>query len=338
MDRVAYVSHPASLEHDTGMHPERAARIVAIEQELEARGWDGLERELAPRADVALLEAIHPPSYIAEVEALCARGVNPDADTVTSPGTWEAALRAAGGAAALADRLMAGENATGFSCARPPGHHAERARAMGFCFFNNVAVAARRAIDAHGARRVLVVDWDVHHGNGTADVFEEDDRVLYCSIHQWPLYPGTGHPSERGRGRGEGYTVNLPVPAGAGDETFCALVQHVIVPLGTAYEPDLVLISAGFDAHGDDPLAGCRVTEQGFATMTSSLRHLAAEVDAPLGAVLEGGYDLGALARSVVAMLDVLRDPPAAQAPEVGLHPLAVSAAEHFPAQGVAAS
>jgi acetoin utilization deacetylase AcuC-like enzyme len=337
MAPVAYVSHPASLEHDTGAHPERAARIVAIEAEQDRRGWAGLERHAAPRAERALLETLHPASYLDEVERMCAQGRSADPDTVASPGTWEAALRAAGGAALLADLLMEGAHPAGFSAMRPPGHHAERARAMGFCFLGNAALAARRAIDAHGAERVLLVDWDVHHGNGSQDLLYEDDRVLFCSIHQWPLYPGTGHPSERGRGPGEGYTVNLPVPSGSGDETFCSLVEHVIAPLGRAYRPDLVLISAGFDSHRDDPLAGCDVTEDGFVAMTRSLQRVAAEADAPVGALLEGGYDLGALAASVAAVLDALGSAPGEQGSDVELHPLAAAAAEMFRPESVAA-
>ncbi len=182
---------------------------------------------------------------------------------------------------------------------------------MGFCLFNNVAVAARRALDAHAAERVLVLDWDVHHGNGTNDIFHASPEVLFVSIHESPLYPGTGPASDVGSGPGTGYTVNLPVPHSSGDDTFCSLVEHVVLPLGRAFEPRLILISAGYDAHEGDPLATCTVTDAGFAAMAGSMRRLAAELDVPFGMVLEGGYDLGALSRSVAATLEVAAAAPA---------------------------
>ena len=213
------------------------------------------------------------------------------------PGTYGAALRACGGAVALVDALLGGAAAVGVSALRPPGHHAEAARAMGFCFFGNVAVAARRATSAHGLSRVMIVDWDVHHGNGTNDIFHADADVLFLSIHESPLYPGTGPASDVGSGAGEGYTVNLPVPGGSGDAVYRSLIEHVACGLIRSWEPELVLVSAGFDAHRDDPLATCRVTEAGFAGMTASLRRACDGVGAPMGLVLEGGYDLGALSR-----------------------------------------
>ena len=190
-------------------------------------------------------------------------------DTIAVAATYDAALRAAGGGVALVDALLTGEAATGFAALRPPGHHAEPDRAMGFCFFGNAAVAARHAASAHGAERVLILDWDVHHGNGTNEIFRSDPSVLFVSIHESPLYPGTGPASDLGSGAGEGYTVNLPVPAHSGDETFRSLVDHVVLPLMAAWEPQLVLVSAGFDAHSLDPLASCRVTEDGYAAMTA---------------------------------------------------------------------
>jgi acetoin utilization deacetylase AcuC-like enzyme len=198
---------------------------------------------------------------------------------------------------------------------------------MGFCLFNNVAVAARRALDEHGAGRVLILDWDVHHGNGTNDIFHATDEVLFASIHQSPLYPGTGPAHDVGSGPGEGYTVNLPVPDGSGDEAFCSLVEHVVLPLAHDYRPTLLLVSAGFDAHVDDPLAGCRVTDDGYAAMAASMRRLADELGVGLGILLEGGYDLGALARSVAATLAAAgghEDVPALAGPVV--HPLAEEA------------
>jgi acetoin utilization deacetylase AcuC-like enzyme len=198
---------------------------------------------------------------------------------------------------------------------------------MGFCLFNNVAVAARRALDRWDAGRVLILDWDVHHGNGTNDIFHADPRVLFVSIHESPLYPGTGPSSDIGSGPGEGYTVNLPVPGGTGDPAWCSLVEHVAVPLGLEYHPDLVLVSAGYDAHVRDPLGGCQVTREGFAQMTASVRALADDLDVPVGIVLEGGYDLQALAESVVATQQVAGGEAPPAHPPVALHPLAAEAA-----------
>jgi len=320
--------HPSSLQHDPGPHPEQPARIVAIEDALAARGWLGFERRLSPQASRAQLEAVHPAGLIDGVHELCAAGGGAiDADTIVSPGSWEAALHSAGGAVAAVDALLGpdGDARLAVSVHRPPGHHAEIDRSMGFCLFNNVAVAARRARDAHGVERVLILDFDVHHGNGTQDVFLATDEVLFVSIHQWPLYPGTGAAGETGAGPGAGYTVNLPVPAGSGDAVFCSLVEHVAAPLARAYEPGLILVSAGFDAHADDPLAGCEVTDAGYATIGASLRGLADALDVPVGVVLEGGYDLGALSRGLVALLEVLAADGAMSAPELAVHALSES-------------
>jgi acetoin utilization deacetylase AcuC-like enzyme len=307
-----YYSHPASLEHRTGAHPENPERLRAIEAALAAAGPPGLDKAEPPRATREQLERAHGAAHIAAIEDFCAAGGGMiDMDTVASEGSFEAALRAAGGACEAAERLLAGEDRAAFCGLRPPGHHAERDRAMGFCLFNNVAVAAEHAIQAAGADRVLVCDWDVHHGNGTEAIFRESDRVLYTSIHQSPLYPGTGDASYEGEGRGEGYTINLPVPPGADSEVFAALVQHVVVPVAHAFDPQLVAISAGYDAHRADPLASCLVDEEGYRTMAASL----AQVGKPVLVCLEGGYDPGALARSVVATLEGLVDPePPAEA------------------------
>jgi acetoin utilization deacetylase AcuC-like enzyme len=337
MARPLVLRHPSSLRHDTGAHPERAARITAIEQELEARDWLGWEVRESVAADRALVEAVHPPGYVDAIEQFCAAGGgNLDLDTVVSSGSFEAALHSVGGAAEVVDAVLdpTHERApVAFSMHRPPGHHAEVARAMGFCLFNNVAIAARRAIDGHGLSRVLILDWDVHHGNGTNDIFHADPRVLFVSIHQWPLYPGTGAASDEGSGPGEGYTVNLPVPGGSGDPLWCSLVEHVVAPLATAFAPELVLVSAGFDAHADDPLAGCEVTDDGYAAMTGSVRRLAESLGVPIGVVLEGGYDLGALARSTARMLEVLGADEAPAAPELAVHPAAREAASRLAAR-----
>ena len=323
--------HPSSLEHDTGAHPESVRRIVAIEQALSERGWIGWDVRLSPAADRAKIEAIHSAAHIDRVKALSDRGGGLiDTETIVSAGSFQAALHSAGGALTMVDALLAAGIPVGASLHRPPGHHADVSHGMGFCLFNNVAIAAAHALDACGAERVLIFDWDVHHGNGTNDIFHARDDVLFCSIHQSPLYPGTGAASDVGSGPGEGYTVNLPVPSGSGDAVFLSHVEHVVRPLARAYQPDLVLVSAGYDAHVDDPLAGCVVTDAGYAAMAASVRAMADEMGIALGIVLEGGYDLGALSRSVVATLAVVGALEAPELPEIPVHPLAARAAERL--------
>jgi acetoin utilization deacetylase AcuC-like enzyme len=324
------LEHPSSLGHDTGAHPEQPARIVAVERELEARDWLGYERVRSPAVERSRLAAVHPESYIAAIEAAAVGGgAQIDPDTVVSGGSFAAAIHGAGGAVELVDRLLTGAAPTGFSLHRPPGHHAERTRAMGFCLFNNVAVAARWALDGHGLERIMIIDWDVHHGNGTNDTFHADPRVLFVSIHQSPLYPGSGPAGDIGSGAGTGFTVNLPVGPGAGDAIYTSLVRHVAVPLARAYAPQLLLISAGFDAHVEDPLADCTVTETGYAVMSAAVRDVGAELGAPVGGVLEGGYALRALGRSVAVTLAELAAPPgsgAAQGSDSGQAPEARTA------------
>jgi acetoin utilization deacetylase AcuC-like enzyme len=310
------LEHPSSLLHDTDPHPEQPARIVAIDRELSARGWLGFERVTSPAVPREVLEAVHPAAYIDEIERVCLTGGGfLDADTVVSSGSFEAALHAAGGAVRMVDLLLDGDAACAFSAHRPPGHHALPARAMGFCLFNNIAIAARHALDAHGLERVMIVDWDVHHGNGTNDIFHGSGEVLFVSIHQSPLYPGTGQAADVGSGEGLGFTVNLPVRPGADDTLFCSLVDRVVVPLARSFEPQLMLVSAGYDAHRDDPLAACEVTEEGYAAMTHSIRGVSDSLGIRVGCVLEGGYALDALARSVAATLEALRDPLPMPAP-----------------------
>ena len=316
-----YFRHPSSLEHDTGGHPENRARIVAIEEELEQRGRMGWEWRDAPRVDEARVQAVHPPEHVGAVRGMCdAGGGWFDADTVASAGSWEAALHAAGGACAMVDALMGGDAPAGFCALRPPGHHAERATAMGFCLLNNIAIAARHALTEWGTERVLIFDWDVHHGNGTNDIFHASRDVLFISIHQSPLYPGTGPLSDTGSGEGEGYTLNLPVPPGAGEDTWLPLVEHVVAPVARAFGPELVLVSAGFDGHRDDPLAQCRLETESYARMAAQVRELASELGVPFGATLEGGYDLAALSASVAATLEAFADgvaPPATEPDEL---------------------
>ena len=263
-----------------------------------------------PAATSEQLARVHEPDHLVRMAAFCAAGGGMiDMDTVASEGSWEAALRGSGAACDAVERLLGGEDRTAFCALRPPGHHAERDRAMGFCLTNHVAAAAEHARTL-GTERALILDWDVHHGNGTEDIFKSSADVVYVSIHQSPLYPGTGDISYAGEGAGEGYTVNLPVPAGSGDTLFTALVEHVAVPLVRSFEPGLVAISAGFDAHRDDPLASCLVTEEGYRAMAATMAGVASELEAPLLVCLEGGYDTTALAASVLAMLDGLdRDP-----------------------------
>jgi acetoin utilization deacetylase AcuC-like enzyme len=321
-----FFRHPASLDHDTGPgHPERPDRIRAVEGELESRDWLGWEPVEAPAATEEQLLRVHPPEYVERVRAMSARGEAFDMDTPTSPGSYEAALRAAGGACALVEALVTGGERTGFSALRPPGHHAERALAMGFCLFANVAIAARHALDALGVERVLVLDWDVHHGNGTNAIFHRSRELLFVSIHQYPFWPGTGPLEDVGSGDAEGYSINLPVPGGTGEAAFLSLVEHVVVPVALQYRPDLILISAGYDAHRDDPLGGLRLETSSYGAMSSRMRALGDELGAPVGAVLEGGYDLDALAGSVAETMAALGDGAAPTG--VARHPLADEAA-----------
>ena len=341
MPGLVLLRHPSSLEHDTGAHPESPRRIEAIEHALRERDWLGWDMRLSPAAPRAAIEAVHPARHVDRIEALSARGGGTiDMDTLASEGSFRAALHAAGGAIAMVDALLGSEGAAvAASLHRPPGHHATADRAMGFCLFNNVAIAAQHALDSCGAQRVLILDWDVHHGNGTNDIFGARGDVLFCSIHQSALYPGSGPASDVGHGPGQGYTVNLPVPGGSGDAVFCSLVEHVVRPLARAYEPGLVLISAGYDAHADDPLAGCVLSDAGYGAMSAAVRAMAGELGVPLGIVLEGGYDLGALARGVAITLETVGAGPLPSRPETLLHPLAVQACErlartHWPALG----
>ena len=301
------LGHPAALAHQVPMgHPERPDRIRAVERALEDECFSGLIREQALRAEPETIALLHPEPYIQAIIAAAPREglVEIDADTSMSPGTLEAALRAVGAAAQAVDEVMAGKVRNAFSAMRPPGHHAERAQAMGFCFFNNVAIAARHAQQAHGAERVAIVDWDVHHGNGTQDIFWGDPSVLYCSTHEMPLYPGTGATSERGE---HNTIVNAPLRAGDGGERFREAFETVILPQVEAFRADLILISAGFDAHWRDPVANLQLTEADFAWATRKLVDIAdRRCGGRVVSLLEGGYDLEGLARSVAAHVKAL--------------------------------
>jgi acetoin utilization deacetylase AcuC-like enzyme len=315
--RTALVIDDRFQAHDPGPgHPESPARIRAILDALAQYQRSGLVR-LDPRpATVDELALVHAPSHIAHVAATAGRPRYAfDADTPTSARSFDTALLAAGGYLALVEAIMAGEVENGFAFVRPPGHHAEPDRAMGFCLFNNVAIAARHLQQRFGIRRVLIVDWDVHHGNGTQDAFFADPDVLYVSTHQYPFYPGTGGATEVGGGAGAGRTLNVPFPAGCGDDEYIAAFTDVIVPIAAQFRPEFVLVSAGFDAHRRDPLAAMTVTDEGFRAMARLLVRLAEQhADGRLAAILEGGYDLRALQTAIPAVLDEFGGVPAGAA------------------------
>jgi acetoin utilization deacetylase AcuC-like enzyme len=313
MARTGLIRSPRFRRHETGPgHPERPARLEAIERRLEDSGLLARLIPVEPRpVEERWLEEVHAPGYIRHVERACAAGerILDSPDTGIGAESFSIARLAAGGVLALVDAVLEGRLDNGFAAVRPPGHHAERDRAMGFCLFNNVAVAARYAQRRHGAGRVLVVDWDVHHGNGTQHAFEEDASVFYCSLHQWPLYPGTGAASERGRGAGEGFTLNLPLPPGSGDADWLRAFDRVLLPAADAFRPDLLIVSAGFDAHRDDPLAGTLLSEFGFRGLTERVCDLARRhCGGRLVSVLEGGYQLRALADCAAVHVEALLD------------------------------
>ena len=324
-----YYGHPACLEHDprelSPGHPDTPERLIALESALAARDWLGYERRLAPPASVEQLELAHSARHVRAIERLCESGGGAiDADTFAGETSFVAALHAAGGACEMTRALLAGEHRVGFCGVRPSGHHAERDRAMGFCLFNNVAVAAASAIAEQGLKRVFVLDWDVHHGNGTAEIFYARSDVLFVSIHQMPLYPGSGALYEAGSGEGEGYTINLPVPPGADEPLWLALLDRIVMPAARAFDPQLVLVSAGFDAHREDPLASCNLETSSFVEMARRTRDLATSLDVPLGVVMEGGYNRDVLAECVCKILPAIagegeaskpaqQDPPGAE-------------------------
>ena len=304
--------HPSSLEHDTGPgHPESPARMRAIttilEREERKGALVGIERREPPQASREQLERVHTARYVDAVLGAVPKSghVRLDPDTVMSPGSGEAALRAAGAAVAAVNAVIGGEAKNAFCALRPPGHHAETERAMGFCLFNSVAIGARHALDLHGLERVSIFDFDVHHGNGTQHSFEREPRVQYLSTHQWPLYPGTGARDETGVGN----IVNRPLPAGTGSKQWRAVVEADILAAVDAFSPELIMISAGFDAHRADPLAMLELVEDDYGWVTAGLVELAQKhAKGRVVSVLEGGYDLTALANSALAHLSALRE------------------------------
>ncbi len=307
------VYHPDYVKHSTpAWHPEQPARVAAILAHLE-------KTDLYPRlslitpapADPEWIAAVHSLSYITHVEDVCEHGggVLDDGDTPVCAASYDVALLSAGGALAACDAVLAGRVRNAFAVIRPPGHHARPDGGMGFCIFNNVAIAARYLQRKHGLGRILIVDWDVHHGNGTQEVFYEDPSVLVLGIHRFPFYPGTGAPDECGRGAGRGYTINLPVPEGTNGTTFVSVLRHSLGLTVEYFQPDFILVSCGFDAHRDDPLGGLRLDDADYGELARLVKRTAEkECGGRLVALLEGGYDLAALARSATEVLRVFME------------------------------
>ena len=302
-----YITHPACLDHLTPLgHPERPERLRAVEAALETEKFQTLAREQAPLAPFETIALCHPLDYVHHIrEATPEQGmVRLDADTSVSSGSFEAALRAVGAAVTAVNEVMTGKVRNAFCAVRPPGHHAETARPMGFCLFNNAAIAARHAQDHHGAERVAIVDFDVHHGNGSQDIFWDDASVMYCSTHEMPLYPGTGARSECGA---HNNIVNAPLRAGDGGAQFREAMETAILPRLREFRPDLIVISAGFDAHMRDPLANLNFLDKDFGWVTQKLMEIAdACASGRIVSVLEGGYDLEGLQQSVDAHVTAL--------------------------------
>lgn len=302
-----YLSHPACLDHVTPAgHPERPDRLRAVERALEDEKFQTLAREQAPMAEGDIIALCHPIDYVDAIRnASPEEGmVRLDADTSMSPGSLEAALRAVGGGARAVDEVMTGAASNAFVAVRPPGHHAETARPMGFCLFNSAAIAARYAQKKHGAERVAIVDFDVHHGNGSQDIFWSDKSVMYCSTHEMPLYPGTGAVGERGEFN---TIVNAPLRAGDGGDAFREAFETAILPRLRGFKPDLIVISAGFDAHTRDPLANLNLLEADYSWVTKKLMEIAdADAKGRIVSMLEGGYDLQGLAHSAAAHVTAL--------------------------------
>ncbi|MEE8471857.1 MAG: histone deacetylase [Dehalococcoidia bacterium] len=307
--KVGLAYDPIYLNHDTGGHVENASRLREVMSHLKAEGVLQKVVSLPPRpATIEELARVHTREHIAHIEATARAGGGwLDSDTVMSRASYEVGLYAAGGALVAVESVLGGGTESAFALVRPPGHHATPQRAMGFCLFNNIAIAARYALDHGSVGRILVVDFDVHHGNGTQDAFYDDPGVLYFSVHQSPLYPGTGSIAETGAGEGEGANINVPLPPGCGDAEYGRVFDEVLAPAARRFQPQLILVSAGYDAHWSEALALMRTTVSGFARMVSTLKGLARELSSGrLVLCLEGGYNLPALAASVRATLEVM--------------------------------
>jgi acetoin utilization deacetylase AcuC-like enzyme len=307
--QTGIVIDPRYMDHDMGgYHVESPRRIEAILDMIEGE-IDFPFLKITPRAaERREVEWVHDPDYVAMVQSTAGRArVRLDPDTSTSPLSYETAMLAVGGLLRTVDSILAGDIKNAFAPVRPPGHHAESSRAMGFCLFNNVAVAAEYLLRSSDCRRILIVDWDLHHGNGTQNAFFARSDVLYFSIHQFPHYPGTGRWNETGLGQGEGFTINIPLFPGKSDRDYLHLFQHVLTPIARQYEPDFILVSAGFDTAATDPLGGMMITSRGFGAMTNCLKDLAEELCGNrLSITLEGGYDLNALTQGVREVLNQL--------------------------------
>lgn len=309
MTKVGWVYDPLYLEHHTGMHPESERRLQAITALLDAGNvMSRLVRLEAPDATEEDITLIHRPELPRRIRALCEDGGGHlDPDTVVSPRSYAAALRAVGGCMRAVDAVLGGEVNAAYCAVRPPGHHATPRSAMGFCLFNNLAIAARHAQVRHGLQRIAIIDFDVHHGNGTQDAFYEDPSVLYFSTHQHPFYPGTGYWNEVGSGSGEGYTINIPLPAGSGDEEYRACFEEILVPAMRRFQPQMILVSAGYDAHFADPLAGMMLSVAGYYNLAKTIWELGQELcNGRVVFALEGGYRLDALAWAVLSCLDAM--------------------------------
>ena len=316
--KTALVYHPACLEHDTGDHPENADRLRETMGLLQKTGLLDKLLLLQPEPATAdMLASVHTDAHIQMVRRLGERGGGwIDGDTVMSPHSYMAALLAAGGAARAVDAVVSVEAQAAFALVRPPGHHATSDRAMGFCLFNNVAIAAAHALQRHGLERVLIVDFDVHHGNGTQDIFYQESRVLYFSTHQYPFYPGSGLVGERGQGPGKGFTVNVPLPAWCGDEEYLRVFREVLEPVASRFRPQLVLVSAGFDVHWSERIGQMQVSVDGFGRLGQFLKGLASELcQGRLVYTLEGGYNLQALSHGVGVILEGLLELPVSPDP-----------------------
>ncbi len=310
MPKTGFLYHPIYHEHFAGSwHPERPERLAAILQAIEAAGLKDVLVNLSPSScPVEYVAAVHTDRLINSIKNLCGPDVQHiDPDTAVSEKSFEAALFAAGAGIAAADAILEGTIDNAFCAVRPPGHHAESDRAMGFCLFNNVAITTTYLQRVRGIEKVLIIDWDVHHGNGTQEIFYDDPTVLYFSAHQYPHYPGTGSMQEGGRGKGETFTINAPLRAGCGDREYEMVFTKMLPPVADVFKPDFVMVSAGFDGHRDDPLASMQLTDEGYAWLTKmcvdiSQKHSGGR----LISMLEGGYDLRALGASVVAHLETL--------------------------------
>jgi len=307
IDLGVFYPHGHEAHREPG-HPERPERIESILTGLQESGiWDQAYRVSPYKLELNFLGKIHSPDYLSLLERTCKRGGHLDNDTYVTPASWNLALNAAGGAAALIHSVWVGENKTGLALTRPPGHHAMRGQGMGFCLLNNIAVAAEYLIKVDGARRLAIVDLDLHHGNGTQDIFWERSDVLFISTHQRPLYPGTGSLEERGRGEGLGFTANFPLPPGSGDRAFHTLLDQAVLPLLQRFNPEMLLISYGFDTHWNDPLGHLLLSADGYAGLVASLRQFAQDsCGGKIAAVLEGGYDLSAAAACTTAIVNAL--------------------------------